>query len=359
MSDVVDSQEIPKEARKSKAKGGHARAASLSKERRTEIAQNAARRRWIAKKATHEGVLKIGEISLACAVLEDGTRVLSQTALTKGLGASRSGSHWRRMKEGTSADLPVFLSAPNLRPFIDNDLASALKEPVLYAPAKGGYVGYGVDAKLIPRICDVFLKARDNDALKLGQYSVAAQADIIVRGLATVGIVALVDEATGYQSVRSREALEKILEEFISKELLKWTKMFPDEFYEEIFRLKGWNYKPFNCKRPATVGKLTNDVVYDRIAPGVLDQLKKVTPRNEKGRLKHKYHQRLTEDVGHPRLREHLWAVISIMKIFDNWEDFYKALQRSLPKQIRMPLFDKPEDSVTGLVALVDSNSQD
>jgi hypothetical protein len=78
------------------------------------------------------------------------------------------------------------------------------------------------------------------------------------------------------------------------------------------------------------------------LAPGVLEELKRITPRNDKGRPKHKYFQRLTEDVGHPRLREHLASVITLMRAHDDkdWDAFYKSLNRALPKQIQMPLFD-------------------
>ena len=86
--------------------------------------------------------------------------------------------------------------------------------------------------------------------------------------------------------------------------------------------------------------RLTNYLVYERLAPGVLDELKRITPRDDKGRLKHKYHQRLTEDIGHPRLREQLTAVIALLRAFDAWSDFAKALNRALPRQIECPLFD-------------------
>lgn len=128
------------------------------------------------------------------------------------------------------------------------------------------------------------------------------------------GIIALVDEATGYQYDRARDALEKILDKFISKELRKWAKTFPDEFFENMFRLRGWQYVPFSVKRPGVVGKYTNDLIYERLAPGVLEELKRLTPRDERGRTKHRFFQRLTENVGHPRLREHLAAVIALMK---------------------------------------------
>jgi hypothetical protein len=165
-----------------------------------------------------------------------------------------------------------------------------------------------------------------------GQKRIAARCDILIRGLATVGIIALVDEATGFQYDRARKALSEILERFISKELVKYSSMFTDDFYREMFRLRGWHYNEGSTKRPIHAAKLTIDLVYARLAPGVFEELKRLTPRNERGRLKHKLFQRLTEDFGHPRLREHLKAVTHLMLAFDDWRDFYRGLQRSFPK---------------------------
>ena len=125
--------------------------------------------------------------------------------------------------------------------------------------------------------------------------------------------------------------MQIILEKFISKELLKWTKQFPDEFYEHIFRLKGWPYEMNKRVYPPVLGKYTNDIVYARLAPGLLKELKAISPRNEKGRLKHKYHQRLTKDVGHPKLAQHLSAVITLMKISKTWDDFKSFLDETHP----------------------------
>jgi len=88
------------------------------------------------------------------------------------------------------------------------------------------------------------------------QPLIAKKADILIRGLADVGIVALVDEATGYQYDRARHALEEILERFIKNELGKWARRFPDEFYEHLFRLKGMKW-PSDRNPPQFVGTLT------------------------------------------------------------------------------------------------------
>jgi hypothetical protein len=200
----------------------------------------------------------------------------------------------------------------------------------------------GYKAEFLPQVCEVFLDAREARRLKSTQYDIANACKVLYRAFATVGIIALVDEATGYQYDRARQALAEILENVISKELLKWVKTFPDEFYYHIFRLKGWKPSDVTNRRSPYFGKITNDLVYQRLTPNVLEHLKKITPKDDKGRLKHKYFQRLTEDIGHPRLREHLASEITLMRIFENgeWNEFYKALNKALPKQTPLPLFD-------------------
>ena len=152
--------------------------------------------------------------------------------------------------------------------------------------------------------------------------------------------MALVDEATGYQYFRARRALEEILEDFISKELVKWAAMFPDDFYGELFRLRKWKYDPASKKRPIFTAKLTIDLVYARLAPGVLNELQRLTPRNAKGRLKHRLFQRLSEDIGHPKLRERLTALTDIMKGYDDWFSFYKHVQRAYPRFNETPFLN-------------------
>ena len=79
---------------------------------------------------------------------------------------------------------------------------------------------------------------------------------MLTRGLAHIGIIALVDEATGYQEVRDKLALQAILDAYLRKELAAWAKRFPDEFYREMFRLKGWQWQGMSVNRPQIVGTL-------------------------------------------------------------------------------------------------------
>ena len=129
---------------------------------------------------------------------------------------------------------------------------------------------------------------------------------------------------------------------------MKWVKTFPDDFYRQLFKLRGWQYHEFSVKRPSIAGKITNDIIYERLAPSVLDELRRITPKDTKGRRKHKYFQRLTEDIGHPKLREHIASVITLMKASTSWRKFYSMLNRALPRwdtTLPMPIDDDDEDN--------------
>jgi hypothetical protein len=151
---------------------------------------------------------------------------------------------------------------------------------------------------------------------------------VLVRGFARVGIVALVDEATGYQRDRAKDALARILEAFIDKELQPWVKTFPSDYYAQMFRLRGLEFPRDSVLRPQYFGVLTNDIIYKRLAPGVLDELRRVISKNDTGRPEHKFFQKLTSNIGYPKLREHLGAVVAVMRMSKDWGDFMLKLER-------------------------------
>ena len=327
------------------AKGGEARAQKLSPERRREIARAAVEARWAkaGKKpipqATHAGELKIGNLSIPCAVLEDGTRLLTQWGFYRAIGRSgRPAAGWGSDVEKVAP----FLALDNLKPYVSDELAGS--KPIQFRVPRGGKA-WGYRAELLPKVCEVYLRAREDGALLKSQEKFAKACEILTRGLAHVGIIALVDEATGYQDDRAKDALAKILEQFIAKELRPYVRTFPTGFYKEMYRLRNWRWPDIpaeQSKRPILVGKLTDNVVYDRLAPGVKQRLKELVGRNEDGRLKHKMFQRLTEQIGDPKLREHLASVVTLMKAADDWQGFMKLINRALPRYKPMPLFDKP-----------------
>lgn len=325
------------------SKGGKARAARLTADERKAIARHAAETRWKRPKiseeeeqalpsATHTGELRIGDLVLPCAVLDDGRRVLSERGMLKALGRGRGGQTYKRAEASSAGGgpLPTFISGVALEPFISPSLRLALSQPRIYRGRDGGKVN-GVEAVLLPEICEVWLKARDAGLLRPSQEHIVNQADVLMRGLAHVGIIALVDEATGYQQERDRNELHRILEAYISKELLPWTKRFPDEFYQELFRLRGWQYSPPSLKRPKYVGKLTNELVYEKLPPGVLEELRRKNPVVKDGWRRHRHHQFLTMDIGNLHLERHIVAVTTLMRAARSWAVFKKLFGKAFP----------------------------
>ena len=276
--------------------------------------------------------LIVGGVELDCYVLENETRVLSQRGIFRSINVDRTSFRVSMLDESHGVETDNFGGPKWLRPFISTELAMALKSPVLFQRSEGGRPTYGYSATILVDLCRAILEA-DKDGRTTDRHTrTVERAMTLVSGLATVGIIALVDEATGYQRIREERALATILERFIAKELQPWTKTFPYEFYEQIFRLKGWP-GPEGVKRPQVIGHYTNDIIYDRLAPGLWDQLKKINPSSGPGRRKNRHHQWFTPDLGHPKLKERLACVTTLMRASPNWDVFMRLLNRAFPKQ--------------------------
>jgi P63C domain len=326
--------------------GGARRAKILPRRRRSEIARQAAISRWagegkpspiLAKYGALDRPLKIGDIEIPCYVLADGTRVLAQRGLQGGIGLSLGGG-----KSGARkiAELMAGLAEKDIDV---RGLVARANSPIRFIPPHGGNPADGYEATILPDICAVLIEAHQQGKLGRHREHLAARAALLQHGFATVGIIALVDEATGYQDFRQRDALARILERFVAKELRPWVRTFPAEFYRQIFRLNDWPYDE-NVGRPGVIGHWTNNIVYKRLAPGVWEELKRLTPKTSSGYYKNKLFQRLTEDVGHPKLREHLAAVVMLMKYSPNWKVFVDRLDREFPQWGTNYLLPFPDD---------------
>jgi hypothetical protein len=335
-------------------KGGKARAASLTREKRQEIARQAAEARWgreeeqsgiaIPKARKFVGKLNLSGYQISCAVLDNGTRVLVERSMANALGSKGSGAYWaRKRKDEKKALLPSYISPVYLKDYVSGELKKKLEQPIRYIN-QYGRLTTGVDATVLPEICDVWITAKENGALNEEQARTAERAYVLMKGFATVGIIALVDEVTGYQEIRDRIALQEILDKYLLDYRAEWAKRFPDEFYKQIFRLNKWPYNPSSVKRPSIIGTMTNDVVYSRLAPGILYELQARTPKDERGRRRFRYHQWFTEDIGHPKLQEHLSNVITLMKVSTSMTVFRRLLQKAFPKLGENLQLDIPEE---------------
>lgn len=345
--------------------GGARRAEILPASRRAEIARQAAERRWKEVKELKEAgtahrvlesfrsVLDLAGMQLPCAIVQgpDGIkRVLSENGITNAILGTRSGAS-KRLKKAALEDgapVPLFIAPRQLKPFIDKDLLDGPLTPIDYQD--GDRIVRGYDASVLVEVCNIWLRAREAKKLQTQQLAKAQKAEILTRALAKTGIAALVDEATGYQNVRPQNALQEYLAHIIRKELAAWVKKFPDEFYENIYKLKGWRWPGMSKNRYSVVGHYTNNLVFDRIASGLLKELQAKTPKNEKGYRPNRMHQWLTEDVGDPMLAQHLHSIVMLQRLAiangHGWSRFLHAVDQVLPRRgDTLPLpFGEPDE---------------
>ena len=313
------------------SKGGKLRAEKLSPERRSEIAKiaNNARNSKGLQKATHGGILLIGDKEIECGVLPNKTRVISSVSIRNALGLSQPSG--KKRKRANEVNLPTFLVSNALNPyFID---VFGKESFVIDYVNKYGRKTQGMKAEFLPKICEIYLLARRENKLSDQQKPIAQSCEIILSALAKVGVIALVDESSGYQEDRARDELQTLLKTFISEDLLPWTQRFPHQFFREVYKIYGWTYRPGQTKHPQCLGSFINKYVYDAISPDVKEELQKRNPViYDNGKRAVTHHQFLTPDVGIPALDKHLTSLITLLKISKNNSEFQDLFQRLFPE---------------------------
>lgn len=340
-----------------KAKGGKARAEKLTQEERSEIARKGGEARWkvdaveqkypiLVESCRSEIVL--GDIKIPCAVINTGTeikRVFTETGITNAILGGRSGASKKIKKDslGGGAPKPIFLAPERLKPFIDAEFDDGLLNPIDYLDGEKLIRGY--DYMILPASCNVWLKARAAGVLQKQQLAKAQKAEILMRALAGVGLAALIDEATGYQKIRPQNALQEYLALLIREELAVWVKTFPDEFFENIYKLKGWTWYGIQKNRYSVVGTYINDIIYERLAPGVLEKLQELNPKDEKGNRKDKHFQWLKENTGYALLIQHIQTILTLQRLAiaqgHGWKRFMASVDMVAPKkggQLLLPI---------------------
>jgi P63C domain len=312
-----------------KARGGHARAESLTPEERAEIARKAATARW-AKPEAHEpeereddaleeildpipampiarwrGMLNIVGLEVPCYVLDDGQKIIGRTSATELLTGIKGGGA-----------LEKYIAVKALEPFINKDLVLERFVPFRLLEVEGLEKAVkGLPADLMIELCQGFVAALQSSfdpnskhpKLTERQIQMSIKASAFLSACAKVGLEALIDEATGYQYVRAEDALQVKLRAFIADELRAWEKTFPDELWAEFGRLTGW--KGNLHSRPKWWGKLVIEMIYDTLDPDVAEYLK-----NNKPPPGVRWHRQLTENIGVRALVSRCFEVVGMAK---------------------------------------------
>ena len=250
--------------------------------------------------ARFRGELMLGDTPLDCYVLNTGERVISLRAAVKAIAERDHGR------------LGDYVGIVALKPVIDSNLV--LGESCVFEIPGTQFPGKGITAERFVDICNAYVNALHAGALATErQRQIAVRCAIVVAASAKLGIVSLVDEATGYQYVRKENALQLKLRAFIADEMREWEKEFPDDLWMELGRLTNWQGSLHH--RPKWWGKLVMELIYYALDPDVACHLKENKPAPTKGQ---NYHQWFTENFGIQQLRSHIHQIIGIAKTCDS-----------------------------------------
>ena len=322
------------------SKGGKARAGQLSSEERSEIAKRGARARWgdgqslendnSLLKATHQGSMTVGSLNLDCYVLEDGRRVFHKRGMARALGMKSGGGN-------------VFLRAmqrKGLGSELDKTLIESIENPINFKPLTQD-LAHGYEADVLVNVCKAIVRADEATKLTGSQKSLANQARILLNAFAKVGVSALIDEATGFQQVRSPDALRLLVQQYIEEEKREWEKQFPDEYYNELNRLYGSKKLTTTGSgaviqnRPQHFAKFTRFYVYHPLENGaVLEELDKINPKiNSNGTRKARFHQHLSEGYGIEKLKRQVQEVMTLIQVSDTISQFKKLVSKRFPQK--------------------------
>lgn len=306
------------------SKGGEARMGKLSKAEKSELAKKGARARWskagmivagenesyqaIKFEETHNqisdlpiarwpGILQIGGVEVPCYVLHDGRRVITRTAATAVLTDGKGGGN-----------LESYLVVEGLKGYVSEGFRDQMIEFNVPGTSAPNTRTRGISAETFVEICQAYVAAFEGGALQTErQKAIAIKAAMFLAACAKVGLIAMIDEATGYQYERPVDALQFKLRLFLAEEMRKWEKTFPDQLWEQFGRLTKW--KGSIHSRPKYWGQLVMQLIYEYLDPDVAQWLRDNAPRPMHGK---NYHQWLNDQYGLKKLIEHIWKVVGI-----------------------------------------------
>jgi len=194
-------------------------------------------------------------------------------------------------------------------------------------------------ADLLP--AKAIIRAEENRKLTKSQAFLAAQAKVLLQAFAKVGLTALIDEATGFQDIRSPDALRILVQQYIAAEMREWEKQFPDEYYDRLNDLYGSKKVTRTSSgavvqnRPQHFAHFTRQYVYHPLANGaVLEELDRINPKiDRKGTRKARFHQHLSQGYGIEKLKRQMQEVMTLVAVSDSVAQFKKLFQKRFPQQ--------------------------
>lgn len=286
--------------------------------------------------AQWQGELDMG---VPCFVLNDGRRIISRTGATSALtGLNNQGS------------LETYINVEPLAGYVPADLSDQMVEFII--PEVTHRKVMGLTAETFLELCTGYVRALEDGKLRTDrQREIAARAAAFLASCAKVGLIALIDEATGYQYQRAEDALRVKLRLFLEEEMRHWEKTFPDELWREFGRLTNW--KGTIHKRPKYWGHLVNELVYGYLDPDVAQWLRENQPQPRHGR---NYHQWLSAQYGLQKLIQHIWMLIGMASTCTTMNQLKAMMAERYGRQgvLFMAYVDPPASGGISLVPAAD-----
>jgi hypothetical protein len=284
----------------------------------------------IISRATHKGFMHISGIDLECYVLEDGRRVFNKKGMAKAIGLK---------SEGGNAFLKA-MGRKGLGSEIDQKLYEKIENPIYFNYLRSD-PWHAYEADVLVEVCKSIKRAKDAGRLTNTQEELYHHANALLNAFGKIGVVALIDEATGYQKERSPDALRLLVQQYLEDEKREWQKEFPDEYYNLLNNIYGSGNTAIRksgaivLNKPQHFANFTRSYIYQPLENGsVLEELDKLNPYiDSKGTRKDRFHQHLSKDYGIEKLRIQVREVITLLKVSDTVEDFKKLFKKRFPRK--------------------------
>lgn len=280
--------------------------------------------------------IEIGPVEIPCYVLEGEIRVITKRGMAEALGLEPRGN-----------SLVVMAGRKSIKPFFPKDFSLAAKE--FHFKTESGVMAHGYEATTLATIIEAVISAWHAGKLHHTQTHIFMQCAVLSAGFVRAGIIALIDEHTGYEKIKTTKSVrDAVIEACVNPELVSWMKQVPDDWWSEMLRVCGKTDSPPDyC--PIWLGKLFKRVVWDYMPLGVYDEVSglvgfKELPDGQKCRPA-KLHQHLTKDCGLPQYQSLVMSSLGQLRNVptpgkgrSNWSVFKERWDIAQDRNAQIPL---------------------
>ena len=276
--------------------------------------------------AKSQGSLPIGDVTIDVYVLADRRRLIHKRGMARALGMK---------SEGGNAFMKT-ISRRGLGSAVSPELWEKILNPIEFKPLAGD-PAHGYQAETFIDVCNAIIDAHKLGRLAPSQVFLGIQAEIIVRSAAKLGIIGLIDEATGFIEDKRKEEYRELWVSFLRDEFRQWEEAeFPNELFNLMYKLYGLKrFQPNSTKHPRFFSKFLRKYVYQPLANSngaILEELELKNPVvYSNGGRRYKLFQFLSDEIGMPALRQHIWKTVGIALSVSSKEQFDRAFYNAFP----------------------------